>query len=159
MIERKIPSKAKVIQTLAQSQAKWWERQGLKSPVVPLAHFEAGRGRVPDIIGEFGYFPTSIMVMGRPKALYDFLADNERPVRHALNAYHEAHKLSIFPPAAAWFAVTYWSRSNDVVFDPFGNRANADIRHAGRVGSVLEALKIVSRDDGRLSTGKIRATQ
>lgn len=114
----------KIKEAVATTQQKWWEQQGLPSPVVNVEDFDAGKGRVPDIRGEFGYFPTSILVLNRPKELYDFLADRERPHRHVANAYHPRITATIFPPVAAWFCLKYWSRPGDVVLDPFGNRAN-----------------------------------
>ncbi len=92
--------------------------------MVSLEEYEAGKGRTPDIRVEFGYFPTSVVVLSRPPELYKFLADNKRFVRHKENAYHKPMKVSIFPPAAAWFCLKFWSREGDLVLDPFGNRAN-----------------------------------
>ncbi len=109
---------------IAKSQGKWWEKQGLKSPVVTLEEFEAGKGRVPDIKKEFGYFPTSVLVLSRLPELFKFLADQARPMRNQGNIYHAPFKASHFPPAASWFLVKYWSRPGDLILDPFGNRAN-----------------------------------
>lgn len=119
------PSQAEAQTKIAGSQGRWWEKQGLTAPPVgPLEEFEAGNCRLPDIKGEFGYFPTSVLVLSRIPALYKFLADTGRPVRNKETAYHAAFKASVFPPAASWFLVKYWSREGEVVFDPFGNRAN-----------------------------------
>lgn len=115
---------SKIAGCIAAGQKKWWVKQGLESPVVPVDDFDKGLGRVPDVAGEFGYFPSSVLVLTRPKELFDFLADKERPQRHDENAYHPPIGASIFPPAASWFCVKFWSKKGDVVLDPFGNRAN-----------------------------------
>jgi DNA modification methylase len=114
----------KIKSTIAEAQGKWWEKQGLESPVVSLEDFEAGRGRVPDIKGAFGFFPTSILLLNRPKELYDYMADKNRPRHPSTAVYKHFPKFSHFPPAVAWFAVKYWSQPGDLVLDPFGNRAN-----------------------------------
>jgi DNA modification methylase len=59
----------------------------------------------------------------RPE-LYRLLRDEERPVRHTANAYHQPFRFSIVPPGLAWFAIQYWSAPGELVLDPFGNRAN-----------------------------------
>ena len=114
----------KTAETIVSGQEKWWIKQGLQSPVVSVEDFEKGIGRVPDVVGEFGFFPSSVLVLTRPKALFDYLADVGRPQRHVANAYHTPIGASIFPPAASWFCIKYWSKKGDVVLDPFGNRAN-----------------------------------
>lgn len=113
-----------VKKTVARAQEKWWEKQGLPSPVVRVEDFDAGKGKVPDIKGEFGYFPTSILILSRSKELYEYLADNKRPVRTKGSVYHSQFGFSIFPPAASWFCVKYWSKPGQTILDPFGNRAN-----------------------------------
>lgn len=117
-------SKAEIRDKITGSQDKWWQKQGLDSPVGTLANFEAGACRLPDIKAEFGYFPTSVIVLSRIPALYKFLNDQDRPTRNSETRYHKAFKASIFPPAAAWFLIKFWSREGDVILDPFGNRAN-----------------------------------
>ncbi|MBW2006015.1 MAG: hypothetical protein JRI72_15720 [Deltaproteobacteria bacterium] len=139
----------KIKASMASSQTRYRKKRGFPPvDLVSVDDFEAGEPGVPDIKAEFGYFPTSILVLTRNPDLSSFLNDNDRPARQMGKARpgfsNFSHKASIFPPAAAWFCLKYWSAPGDVFLDPFGNRANIGLI-ANYLGRLVVLNDIVPR--------------